>query len=209
MKVLGHRINYLDATAENEIFSRCDGIEFDIRDNNGEIIVQHDPFKDGQPFQEFVTFCAPNKFYIVNVKSEGIEEKAIEIMTGAGLNDFFLLDCSIPSIVRLGRRGERRIAARYSEFESEDTVIALYREGYISWVWVDVFSTLPLRPFLLSCFHAAGLRVCLVSPELQGQQEKIQIYKGAVAEMGGVDAVCTKLHNIPIWTGAAAPCPSL
>jgi hypothetical protein len=208
MKVVAHRINYLDAKNAAHVFSSCDGIEFDIRDNNGQIIVQHDPYGSGQPFTEFVRFCVPNKLYIVNVKSEGIEEDAIRIMDDAGLTNFFLLDCGTPSIVRLGRRGERRIAARFSEYESFETVYALGRAGYISWVWVDVFSTIPLSSMTIELFHNAGLKICLVSPELQAQQEKIKMYKDEVLRCGAIDAVCTKLPNASIWTGDASPFPN-
>lgn len=208
MKIIGHRINYLDATVAEDIFSRCDGIEFDIRDVNGRIVVEHDPYKDGQALEDFVKFCIPNKFYIVNVKSEGIEENTIKIMTYAGLHHFILLDCSIPSIVRLGRTGEHRCAARFSEFERAETVLALARAGYISWVWVDVFTMFPLTPEYIEMFHEAGLSICLVSPELQAQPEKIRFYKEMLFRCGSIDAVCTKLHNTPIWKDDAFPYPS-
>ena len=62
-----HRINSLDDSSK-QIFSISDGIEFDIRDSNGYIIVQHDPFLDGQLLTDFVKYCPSDKFYIVNVK---------------------------------------------------------------------------------------------------------------------------------------------
>lgn len=209
MKVIAHRINYLDAESAADIFSHCDGIEFDIRDVDDHLVVTHDPYTRGQLFTDFVKFCVPNKFYIVNVKSEWIEEDAIKVMTDAGLHNFFLLDCGVPSIVRLGRTGERRMAARFSEFESAETVLALARAGYISWVWVDVFSTLPLTKKHIEMFHAAGLGICLVSPELQGQKDKLLLYKTALTHCGPVDAVCTKVANGSTWLGDASPCPSL
>lgn len=208
MKLIAHRINYLDARIADDVFARCDGIEFDIRDIHDHIVVEHEPYMGGMYLRDFVKFCVPNKFYIVNVKSEGIEKDAIEIMESAGLRNFFLLDCGTPSIVRLGRNGERRCAARFSEFESAETVLALARAGYISWVWVDVFSTLPLLAKHVTMFHAAGLGICLVSPELQGQKDKIGLYKEALTHIGDIDAVCTKIQYMPIWTDGAFPCPS-
>lgn len=102
---IAHRINFLDRTTTDHIFSIADGIEFDIRDSAGEIIVQHDPFAPGQLFSEFVSFCPPEKFYIVNVKSEGIEYAAIDLLKRQGCERFFLLDCSIPMIIKLGKAG--------------------------------------------------------------------------------------------------------
>ena len=197
--IIAHRINYLDASAAISVFSVADGIEFDIRDSAGNIIVQHDPFKGGQLFEEFVSFCNPDKFYIVNVKSEGIELEAIRILEDHGCHKFFLLDCSIPMIVKLGRIGETRIAARISEFESIDTLTHL--RPYIQWVWVDVFTQLPLTEHIIEKLRTMDLKVCLVSPELQQQQEKIEIYRDELQKASiRIVAVCTKLHNISRWT---------
>jgi hypothetical protein len=197
--IIAHRINTLDKTAAAAIFSHVDGIEFDIRDSAGRIIVQHDPYKEGQLFDEFASCCDPAKFYIVNVKSEGIETEAIRILDSYGCRKFFLLDCSIPMIIKLGRAGETRIAARFSEYESIETVIAL--SPYIQWVWVDVFTRLPLTSQIQERFHARGLKLCLVSPELQAQPEKIEPYKEELRTAAiRIDAVCTKIHNRSTWS---------
>ena len=203
MRIL-HRINYLDDHISSEVFPTADGIEFDIRDSAGEIIVQHDPFKSGQPFKEFVRYCPPSKFYIVNVKSEGIETDAVRILEEAGCRDFFLLDCSIPSIVRLGRTGERRLAARFSEFESIETVERL--APFISWVWIDVFTCLPISRDLIDRVHRMGLRTCLVSPELQAQPDKISKYVSFLLSESAIPtAVCTKQAYITHWNPVYEP----
>jgi hypothetical protein len=205
---IAHRINYLDARIAAEVFAAADGIEFDIRDSAGQIIVTHDPFSSGQLFADFLSFCVPNKFYIVNVKSEGIESVAISALEAAGIRQFFLLDCSIPAMVRLGRAGETRMAVRFSEYESLETVLSM--APFVQWVWVDVFARLPLDAASASTIHNAGLKICLVSPELQAQQEKLFEYKCALLASGvGIDAVCTKLHNISSWLFERSPCPTM
>ena len=193
---IAHRINYLDSDVANTIFSVADGIEFDIRDSNGDLIVQHDACQTGQPFSEFLTFCPPSKFYIVTVKAEGIEEIAIQLLTEHGIQNFFLLDCGMPSLVRLGRAGEKRLAVRFSEYESFETVAAV--ASFVSWIWVDVFTRLPLTKQSSEKAKELGLRLCLVSPELQRQPEKREEYLTYCRENGIVlDAVCTKQHYIP------------
>ena len=208
MRIL-HRVNYLDNRISSEVFTTADGIEFDIRDSAGELIVQHDPFQSGQPFKEFVRHCVPSKFYIVNVKSEGIELEAIRILEEAGCRNFFLLDCSIPSIIRLGKRGERRIAARFSEFEAIETVERL--APFISWVWIDVFTSLPISREVLDHLHGLGLQTCLVSPELQTQPEKVADYRTFLVSQGAIPtAVCSKQEYIKLWSPVyePSPCPS-
>lgn len=194
MLYISHRINYLDSDAT--LFSTSDGIEFDIRDSNGQLIVQHDACKEGQPFSEFLQFCPPTKFYIVNIKAEGIEELAIKLLTERGIHNFFLLDCGMPSLVRLGRTGETRTAVRFSEYESFETVAAV--APFVSWIWVDVFTQLPLTKEISEQAKRLGLRLCLVSPELQGQPEKREEYLSYCKENGIVlDAICTKQPYIP------------
>lgn len=195
---IAHRVNQLDETVAAEVFGAADGIEFDIRDTGGDIVVQHDPFLGGQLFTDFLKFCPSNKFYIVNVKSEGIERRAIADLESCGIQQFFLLDCSIPMMVRLGKEGERRLAVRLSEYESLATVEAM--ASFVSWVWVDVFTLLPLTREAEESIRHRGLKLCLVSPELQGQQEKVVEYKTLLAERGvTIDAVCSKLYNRGLW----------
>ena len=195
---IAHRINQLDETIAADVFGSADGIEFDIRDTGGEIVVQHDPFLGGQLFTEFLKFCPSNKFYIVNVKSEGIERRAIADLEAHGITQFFLLDCSIPMMVRLGKMGERRLAVRFSEYESHATVEAM--APFVSWVWVDVFTQLPLTSLVETFIRNRGLKLCLVSPELQGQQEKVVEYKTLLAERSvTIDAVCSKMYNRGMW----------
>jgi hypothetical protein len=195
MLQISHRINYLDATIAKNIFSVADGIEFDLRDSNKALIVQHDACQEGQLFSEFLSFCPLTKFYIVNIKAEGIEEIAIDMLTKQGLTHFFLLDCGMPSIVRLGRKGERRMAIRFSEYESFETVIAI--APFVSWIWIDVFTRITVTKDQAIKANQLGLRLCLVSPELQGQPEKREDYLHYCLENEiSLDAICTKQQYI-------------
>jgi hypothetical protein len=192
---IAHRINYLDEKAATDVFSVADGIEFDVRDDG----VGHDPWSQSQPLAEFLRWCPSEKFYIVNIKCEGIEERTIEALEAHGIHNFFLLDCGVPSIIRLSRKGERRLAVRYSEYESLDTVLLL--ANAVQWVWVDVFTHLPLRAETAAVLRAAGLHLCLVSPELQGQPDKIVHYRDTLKEQGiALDAVCSKVWNRALWS---------
>ena len=195
MLQISHRINYLNPVIAADIFSVADGIEFDLRDSNRALIVQHDACQEGQLFSEFLQSCPSNKVYIVNIKAEGIEEMAIEMLTKHGIHQFFLLDCGMPSIVRLARNGERRMAIRYSEYESFETVIAV--APFVSWIWIDVFTRIPITRDQVIKAKGLGLRLCLVSPELQGYPEKRQEYLDyCLKNEIPLDAICTKQRYI-------------
>jgi hypothetical protein len=194
---ISHRVNTLNHNSAR-IFEECDGIEFDIRDSAEDLIVQHDAFSTGQLFSDFLTFCPSEKFYIVNVKSEGIEERAIQMLEEKGITTFFLLDCGMPAIQKLVRKGERRLAIRFSEWEPLELAEAL--QGLVDWVWVDVFSRLPLTKEIAWTLRSWGYKLCLVSPELQAQPEKCLTYKQFLIKNDiSLDAVCSKQYNRPLW----------
>jgi len=206
--LISHRINYLGASNAPRVFAQCDGIEFDLRDSAGILVVVHDALTPGQPFCEFLTFCDPSKFYIVNIKCEGIEAAAISLLEARGIRNFFLLDCSIPAMIRLGKAGEKRLAVRFSEYESLQTVECM--KSFVSWVWIDTFTRLPITADILETFKRHGLKTCLVSPELQQQPERIEEYIADMKSQGlTIDAVCTKAPYLATWRlSSLFPCPS-
>lgn len=174
------------------------GIEIDLRDaTDGNIIVSHDPFIGGERFVDLLS-AYRHRFIILNIKSERIEWRVLETLAAFGIKDYFFLDSSFPMIHQLSLRGENQIAMRYSEFEGLDS-IRLSRSK-ISWVWVDCFTRTPLTREAHAEIMALGLKVCLVSPELQGQPEKIDDHI-AYFESQGIrpDMVCSKLKNLEKW----------
>jgi hypothetical protein len=179
MIVCKHRINTLEP-GDSSL-----GIEFDVREGpGGTILVTHDPWTSGP---ELATFLAAHRhtFYIVNIKCEGIEYEVLRLLKDANIENFFLLDCSFPMIHKLSLKGETRLALRFSEYEEFRRM-----QGRAQWVWVDVFSRIPLGPKDCDELHALGYKLCLVSPELQQQPEKLETYKKVLE--GHLDMVCTK-----------------
>ena len=197
MHFIAHRINTI---RELEAVPREYGVELDLRDYAGRLILSHDPFRDGEDFQTFLASYSHGTL-IVNVKSERIEQSALPLLEARGIRDFFFLDSSFPMLHLLAETGETRTAIRFSEYEGLDTVLAMH--GRAQWVWADCFSKLPLDAETHRRIKQAGYRVCLVSPELQAQEEKIETYAAQLRDAGiECDAICTKLHNIPRWRAA-------
>lgn len=168
------------------------GVELDLRSRGDELIVHHDAFVEGERFRDWLAGYR-HRLLILNVKEEGLEERLIALMRAHGIEDYFFLDQSFPFLIRTARHGERRCAVRVSEFESIDTALSL--AGCIDWVWVDCFSRFPLDGAQARRLREAGLRLCLVSPELQGREatSEIPALRALLAREGIVaDAVCTK-----------------
>jgi hypothetical protein len=194
MHFIAHRINKLSELVQ---LPHQYGAEIDLRDRGERLILQHDPFIDGEDAEPFFE-AYKHGTLILNVKSERIEYRVKELLTKFGITNYFFLDSSLPMIVKLSREGENKLAIRYSEYETIETVLAF--KGKVEWVWIDCFSRLPLDREIFKTIKDAGFQTCLVSPELQGRIEDIEPYKQQLKQEGiEFDAICTKLANIPKW----------
>lgn len=196
MNLIAHRRNTI---AELQATPTQYGVEIDLRSQGQKLIVQHDPFADGDDFERWLDHFQHGTL-ILNVKEEGLEERLIGLMATRGITDYFFLDQSFPFLIRWSKRGERRCAARVSEFESVETALTL--AGQIDWVWVDCFTRFPLDAMGAKRLHDAGFKLCLVSPELQGRAAEVEIptLASMLRELGvRPDAVCTKRPDL--WEG--------
>lgn len=193
MNIIAHRKNSIaDLLATPTHF----GVEVDIRSRGQELIIHHDPFAEGISFEDWFSHYHHGTL-ILNVKEEGLEERLINLMQSRGFEDYFFLDQSFPFLVKWSGKGEKRCAVRVSEFESIETALTL--AGRVNWVWVDCFARFPLTGEQAERLQGAGLRLCLVSPELQGRPAETEIpaliellsQQGILAE-----AVCTKRPDL-------------
>ena len=195
MKFIAHRIN---TAAELAGVPPEYGVELDLRDSGDKLILNHDPFGSGEEFSSYLKGYG-HALLILNIKSERIEWRALDLLRERGIRDYFFLDSSFPMIHQLAEKGENNLALRYSEFEGLDTVLAM--KGRAKWVWVDCFTRLPLDRKSHAALKDAGFKLCLVSPELQGRPGDIEPYREQRRREGLVfDAICAKLQNIPRWT---------
>ena len=171
------------------------GVEIDLRDRiNGDIYMAHDPFEDGEDFEEYLKVYKHGTM-ILNVKSERIEIRALELLKIYNIKDYFFLDSSFPMIHYLTEEGEKNVALRFSEFEGIDTIRNYERQGQLA--VGRLFTKLPIDFKLFSEFKEMGYKLCLVSPELQGRDNDIEEYRGYLNKNHILfDAICTKAYNI-------------
>lgn len=195
MEFIAHRINTVKELRE---LSTEYGVELDLRDDlNGRIYIQHNPFEPGEDFEEYLKEYHHGTM-ILNVKSERIELKILELLPKYDVKSYFFLDSSFPMIKLLSDKGEYNIALRFSELEGLDTIRNM--AGKAKWVWVDCFTKLPINYDNFLELKSLGYKLCMVSPELESQPEKILEYKEYLNAKGIVmDAICTKNYNIEKW----------
>ncbi len=191
MELIQHRVNTL---AELQALPPQRGIEIDLRYDGKRIVLEHDPYKGGEDFEPFV--CQIGKrLTVLNVKNEGIELDVRALCQRHDVTNYFFLDISFPAMVKLWGAGESKIAARFSEHEPLEQVLALKEK--IDWVWVDCFSNLPLTAenYARLKMH---FKLCLVSPELQKQgADAITVYRKQLGALKAhMDAVCTDFPGL-------------
>ena len=193
MHTIMHRINTIDLLEKTPSNF---GVEIDIRSNGENLILHHEPFQQGELFEEWIRSYHHGTL-ILNVKEEGLESPLLKLMNQYQINDFFFLDQSFPFLRKTAVMGESRCAVRVSEYENIETVLSL--SGMVDWVWVDCFTHFPLKKKEADQLTNAGFRLCLVSPELQGRKERAHVIEfRREVELLGIkgDAVCTKYADL-------------
>lgn len=196
MLYICHRINTIEEL--EKVPENC-GVEVDLRDDlDGNVYIEHNPFAKGENFESYLKRYSKRKEMILNIKSERIEYAVLELLEKYKITSYFFLDSSFPMIATLTQQGNSQIALRFSEYEGMDLLENM--EGKVRWVWVDCFTKMPLTIENYERIKKMGYKICIVSPELQGQKEKIETYAEYLKNNKLIpDAVCTKQYNIELW----------
>lgn len=185
LKIL-HRVN----TAADLAKTPTDvGVEVDLRDQRDRVILRHDAFGDGEDFEAFLEGYR-HRFLVLNIKADGIEDRCRTLMKQHGIEDYFFLDCQLPTLVRLVSEGEDNIAVRLSEHEPLEGALAF--AGKVKWLWLDCFTAFPLDDAIHNTIRQ-HFKICVVSPELQRHPLESLDEARSLFERFPVDAVCTDL----------------
>ncbi len=201
--IIQHRINKLDLL---KTVDKAHGIEMDIRYHENNLILEHDPFnhhnQKNQTLEEMIQNYKNEGPLILNVKTEGVEDKCIDLMKKHRVSNWFFLDLSPPYLIRYALKAKnqeiaglskKNLAIRFSEYEPIES--ALKFKGLCQWLWVDCFSDLPLNHEICEQL-SRSFDLCIVSPELQGHSlDKIAEFKEKLPGIT-VTAVCTKRPDL-------------
>ena len=92
----------------------------------------------------------------------------------------------------------QNIACRFSEYESVDNFID--NKNMYKYLWVDCFIKFPLNNKNYQLIKNENKKICIVSPELQKQFEKIEEYRDIIINENIIpDMICCKVYNIIHW----------
>lgn len=192
MEIVVHRVNTIK---QLKTIPAEYGCEVDIRAKGSSLILNHEPFEDGEALDEYLSEYN-HGLLILNIKEAGIENKVLELVQKKGISRYFLLDVEFPYIYRAARSGIRSIAMRYSEDECIETVVKY--SGMVEWVWIDTNTRLPIDKRVKK--QLEGFKTCLVCPELWGRPHDIPDYKEKIERLGlDLNAVMTSPEHIHSW----------
>ncbi|MDD3150914.1 MAG: hypothetical protein PHV68_08770 [Candidatus Gastranaerophilales bacterium] len=174
MIILSHRGYWkiVDEKNSKEAFIRSFesgfGTETDVRDFNSELVISHDiPDKNCMSFEEFLKiYCEYDKTLplAINIKSNGLSDKLLQLLKEYDIQNYFVFDMSIPESLSYLKR-ELKIFTRQSEYEKEPV---FYAES--QGVWLDCFLEDWIDEKTVINHLLNNKKVCIVSPELHGRK---------------------------------------
>jgi hypothetical protein len=171
MMILAHRgwwhaageRNTLDAF--DRAFTAGHGVELDVRDLNGTLVISHDPPTTGalafeHALEYYVRRGAPGRL-AVNIKADGLCPAIEPMLAAYGVTrNAFVFDASVPDL-RAYIETDIAVFTRFSEAEPSPSFYDRC-EG----VWVDSFTEAPASITRAIDDLGRGKHVALVSPEL-------------------------------------------
>ena len=174
MIILSHRGNWATFEQQNTLESLYNalksgyGIETDIRDCAGKLVISHDmPDMHAPVLSEFLEFAgnfeAQDQPLALNIKSDGLMEDLQNMLSSYGISNYFVFDMSFPDM-RSYIRGGLNVFSRQSDFEPTP-----YQYGDSKGVWLDEFEHHWFTEEAIADHLAEGKDVCVVSPELHSR----------------------------------------
>ncbi|MDI6720815.1 MAG: hypothetical protein QMD85_00390 [Candidatus Aenigmarchaeota archaeon] len=188
MIIIKNRVNSISSLLSTP---REIGIHVDVRTYKDSLIVQHEPFTEGDSLEEYMENFS-HKFIIFGIKSEGTESKVIEVAEKFKIENYFLLGVSPASAKKLMAKEFKKFAIRFSDMESLET--CRLWAGRAEWVWVDIFRDFSLDEQSASVLKKS-FRICTISPEMIGLRGALERYRGKM-NMLKIDAVCTDMPEL-------------
>ena len=175
MELLAHRgfwTHRRDANSIEALLKAIDagyGIETDIRDYDGRLVISHDvPDSKSLPLSEFIDAVSdrPNASSVSfawNIKSDGLQSLFSEILPRELRNKSFVFDMAVPDM-----RGYLALGCNvYTRFSEVEPVPSYFDQS--QGVWLDSFGNEWFDEHTIIQLRKDGKSVCVVSSELHGR----------------------------------------
>ena len=154
-------------------FSKGYGVETDLRDLKGEIVISHN-MPEGQEikFEDLVKMLngRPNTLAL-NIKADGIYDSVFKILNKYDVENYFTFDMSIPDLVCQTQYENVNVFTGMSDILNEPILL-----DRCTGVWLDSFYTDWYSEIEIESILSKNKKLCVVSPELHGRQH-IDVWK--------------------------------
>jgi glycerophosphoryl diester phosphodiesterase len=171
------------------------GVETDVRDRLGKLVVSHDPATEvAMELDELVAIYRRSSSPLaVNIKADGLSAGLAVTFRGCEF-PWFAFDMSVPEMVRFA---EDRLPfyTRHSDVEPDPV---LYREA--AGVWLDAFAGQWFDLGVVRAHLDNGKRVVIVSPELHGRDARRLVDHIAGSDVVDHPALCVCTDRPELWS---------
>ena len=197
MIIISHRGYWKHKSEKNTIqafersFSLGFGIETDLRDFQGELVISHD-IADSKciSLEEFFRLYASfnNDLPLaLNIKADGLQQKLKQLLIKFKITNYFVFDMSVPDFKGYLKSG-LNCFTRQSEYELSPS----FYEPAMG-VWLDEFESHWIDESTIIKHHSNNKKICIVSPELH-QRDYIKewaFYKNLEVKENKKLIICT------------------
>ncbi len=178
MQIISHR-GYWKTTEEKNTkkafqrsFAAGFGLETDLRDFNGEIVISHDmPLAVEMTLENFFDLCLSafseqSLPLALNIKSDGLQKKLLTAIKKYDIQNYFIFDMSFPDL-KISLEAGLNVFGRLSEFEHD---LPFYEN--LKGIWLDTFNGVWFEKKDILNHHNAGKTIAIVSGELHNRPYK-------------------------------------
>lgn len=171
MQIISHRGYWKDKSERNQAvafqrsFALGLGIETDVRDVAGKLVIAHDmPTGKELSLSDLLDIMdGRNLPLAINIKADGLAEALMSEFNERGHTNWFVFDMAIPDMRDYLKLGVSTYT-RMSEVERQPVWL-----DQADGVWLDGFTDEWFSNNLIKKLLGDGKRVCIVSPELHNR----------------------------------------
>ncbi len=170
MKILAHRGFWQQKEEKNSIHASSKaiehgfGIELDIRDQRGNLIVSHDiPRSTSDLFKKHLELSSKDTIWAINIKADGLARLLKNELELFNINRYFAFDMSIPEMFVYANLG----IDFYTSMSDICRTPPLLSQA--KGIWLDSFCSLWYDGRTLEEIANLSKPVCVVSEDLHGR----------------------------------------
>jgi|LakMenEpi03Aug12_release.lakeMendotaPanAssembly.Ray.scaffolds.fasta_scaffold00573_30 glycerophosphoryl diester phosphodiesterase len=179
MQILAHRGYWKVLEEKNSLasmklaFEMGFGIETDIRDYKGELVISHDIASE-ESYSLTTLLTCYNELnakgcLALNIKADGLSSILTDSLQAHAITNYVVFDMSVPETLRY-QKAEIPYLVRLSEFETLNPELTNTSDGF----WLDAFVTEWYDYKLIEDLLAQNKKLCVVSSELHGRNHEAQ-----------------------------------